>query len=138
MLNHFVIDSHPFELIVIESFIWSCAAVGAILSATDSVCTLQVHLTVSVLYKFYTWKLICAINAWYFSIVKGSQSRWNALTLQYCIRWGSGEWCHLYCAFQCSPITWLQQHRYSYSIKIVGDLPLPLVHQYRSWYSSKL
>ena len=24
------------------------------------------------------------------------------------------------------------------SIKIVGDLPLPLLHQYCSWYSSKL
>ena len=137
MLNHFahtVIDSHPLILNICASFLCSCWC--HIVSNWFSLHAAGTWF--SSLHECYTWKLTCSINAWYFSHVKGSQSRWNALTLQYCLRWGSGEWCHLYCAFQCSSITWCQQHRSAYSIKIVGDLPLPPLHQYRSWHSSKL
>ena len=127
LLNHFVhtvVDSHPLILII-------CAAVGAILSATDTVCTLQVH-------DFHPYMNVIHGN-WHaplmhdiFLMLKVLNQDETPFTLRYCIRWGSGEWCHLYCAFQCSPITWCQQHRSAYSIKIVGDLPLPLLHQYCS------
>ena len=139
MLNHFahtVIDSHPLILIICASFLCSCWC--HIVSNWFSLHAAGMSDYFSSNTNFIHGNRQSAINAWYFSPVKESQSRWKALTLQHCIRWGSGEWCHLYCAFQCSPITWCQQHRSAYSIKIVGDLPLPLLHQYCSWYSSKL
>ena len=69
--------------------------------------------------------------------MQGSQSRWDALSLQYSVWGGCSEWCYLYCALQFSSNAGFRQHWWLHSLKIDRHLPLPLLHKYCSWYSSK-
>ena len=89
LLNHFVhtvVDSHLLILIICASFLCSCWC--HIVSNWYSLHAAGTRF--SSLHECYTWKLTWSINAWYFSHVKGSQSRWNALyfTVLYSVR----EW----------------------------------------------
>lgn len=104
---------HHVSLISICSVI--IAAIGAIFSATDSVCTLQVCFGNSLTLQQLSWNkpestISPCTYCWYSTddlvLKTGPQSGRDTPFVQSCVWWRSCQRCHIRCALQCAPELW--------------------------------
>lgn len=111
-------------------------ALGAIFSATDSVCTLQVKLNLvaeCVLYMDDEADSQAKHSIWY----AGAKSGWDASTLQSSFWRRSGQWCYFCCPLQRYPKIWSLPYHLGRCHTICWQSVLFIFHKHISWCSCK-